>query len=414
MTLPTFEEARRIVEHHAATIRPARTESVPLLQSAGRVLAESIAADRDLPPFPRATRDGFALRAEDVAQAPVALRVVSEIRAGMDTSNLSLRPGECAEIMTGAAVPKGADAVVMVEYSIRTGDQVQIQRRIQTGDNIVPCGSEARAGMKLLPRASRLTPAAIALAASFGVDPVSAFSKPTVAILSTGDEVVPVHDQPLPHQIRNSNTYSLAAQVANAGGIPVPLPIAPDEPERLRALIQQGFESDLLLMTGGVSMGKYDLVEPVLCEIGAEFFFTGAQIQPGKPIVFGRLPVSQPQREALGWGWKYFFGLPGNPVSTMVTFELFARPVIDALCGAQPTPLRFLNARLKSDARTGTGLTRFLPAKLSGEFAAAEVELIHWRGSGDVASTSRADCFAVLPPDRGHIPAGEFIPVLSL
>jgi molybdopterin molybdotransferase len=159
-------------------------------------------------------------------------------------------------------------------------------------------------------------------------------------------------------------------------------------------------QSDLLLLAGGVSMGEYDLVEQVLAELGAEFFFTGAQIQPGRPIVFGHV------RD------RYFFGLPGNPVSTMVTFELFVRPVVEALTGLTPRKLIFLAAKLKTDIRTRTGLKRFLPAVLSGELERAEVELAGWHGSGDIASVARANCYVVVPPDREHIPAGEWVPVL--
>jgi molybdopterin molybdotransferase len=320
----------------------------------------------------------------------------------MDVTGISISARECAEIMTGAVVPQGADAVVMVEYSSRTGQSVRIQRGVVSGENVVPRGSEARQGRTLLEPGTRLTPAAIAVAASCGVDPVTVYAMPQVAILSTGDEIVDVTAKPLAHQIRNSNTYSLAGQVANAGAKTYPLPTAPDELKRLKELIEQGLASDLLLLTGGVSMGKYDLVEIVLKELGAEFFFTGAQIQPGKPIVFGQVKG------------KYFFGLPGNPVSTLVTFELFARPVIDALSGAQPTPLRFLSARLRFDIRTKTGLTRFLPARLSGEFAGTEVELVRWQGSGDVASTAHANCLVVIPPDRELIPAGEQVSILFL
>ena len=183
------------------------------------------------------------------------------------------------------------------------------------------------------------------------------------------------------------------------------LPIAPDEPERLRELIMDGLEADLLLLTGGVSMGKYDLVEQVLTDFKAEFFFTGAQIQPGKPIVFGRVPV--------GEGAKYFLGLPGNPVSTMVTFELFARPMIEALSGALPQKLVFLSARLKSEIKTKTGLKRFLPAMLSGEFENAEVDLLPWQGSGDIAATARANCYIVIPPDRDKIAAGEWVAAMK-
>jgi len=229
--------------------------------------------------------------------------------------------------------------------------------------------------------------------------------KPRVAILSTGDEVVDIEVPPGPTQIRNSNTYSLAAQVSAAGGEPVLLPIAPDQSLRLRELISDGFEADLLLLTGGISMGKYDLVEQVLAEFQAEFLFTGALIQPGRPVVFGRVPSESEQP-------KYFLGLPGNPVSTMVCFELFARPVLEALSGLTPRKLTFLHAKLKSEINTKTGLKRFLPGILSGEFEQAEVELARWQGSGDIAATARANCYVVIPPDRERIAAGEWVPVM--
>jgi molybdopterin molybdotransferase len=222
-----------------------------------------------------------------------------------------------------------------------------------------------------------------------------------VAVLSTGDEVVGITATPGPAQIRNSNTYSLAAQIEQAGAEAVKLPIAPDEPVKLRALIEKGLECDLLLLTGGVSIGKYDLVEQVLTELNADFYFTGAKIQPGKPIVFGSCGIG-----------KYFFGLPGNPVSTMVTFKLFAQAMITALAGAKPQPLIFPKARLKSEIRIKTGLKRFLPAVLSGKFENAEVELAAWQGSGDIAALARANCFLVIPPDCEQIAAGEWVSLL--
>src|SRR5262249_34677267 len=311
-----------------------------------------------------------------------------------------IQSGEATAIMTGAPAPPGADAVVMVEYTNRNLTRVEITRGVASGENVVPAGSEARQGDLLLPSGTFLDEAGIAVAASLGKTQIPVYSKSQVAIVSTGDEVVPVDAQPGPTQIRNSKSYSLAAQVQGAGAIPVLLPIAPDEPKRLREITEQGLQADLLLLAGGVSMGKYDLVEQVLHDLHAEFFFTGAQIQPGRPIVFGRT------RD------KYFFGLPGNPVSTMVTFELFVRPIIDALSGRSPHRLLFLRARLKSEVKTKTRLKRFLPVILSGEFEQAEVELAGWHGSGDVASTARANCYLVIPPDRERIPAGEWVPVL--
>ena len=397
-----FPEARAEVERHAAGLRAIGIERVNLLQADGRVLAQQITADRDIPPFNRATRDGFAVRAADLANVPATLKLAGEIRAGAspESSAIQIRAGECAEIMTGAPLPSGADAVVMVEYTARRGDQVEIQRTINSGDNYVPRAAEAAAGKSLLTSGTRIAPAVCAAAASVGLPELEVFCRPRIAILSTGDEIVPIASQPGPNQIRNSNSYSLAAQVVNAGGIPVILPIAADEPVALRKLIEQGLESDLLLMTGGVSMGKYDLVEIVLRELGAEFIFTGAHIQPGKPIVFGSVRG------------KCFFGLPGNPVSTMVTFELFARVIVEALSGQGPRPLRYLQARLRSDVKAKTGLTRFLPARLSGAFDQSAVELVHWQGSGDIVATAGADCLLVVPPDRELLPAGSMANVI--
>lgn len=401
----SFEDARHTVEEHAARLRPRGSELVELLDSAGQVLAEVVSADRNFPPFPRATRDGYAVRVADLAQLPATLQVVGEIKAGAPEVALALQTGEAAAIMTGAPAPPGADAVVMIEHTSRNGDQVEITKGIAAGDNIVPTGAEAKRGDRLLVPGTRLDHAAIAVAASVGRSHLLVHSRPRVAVLSTGDEIVDIEVPPTPSQIRNSNSYSLAVQIQMAGGEPVLLPIAPDEPERLRELIAEGLEADLLLLTGGVSMGKYDLVEQALLDLKAEFFFTGAQIQPGRPVVFGRIPWDGPAH-------KYFFGLPGNPVSTMVTFELFARPLLEALAGLQPRKLIFLRAKLKSDIKTRPGLKRFLPAVLSGEFEDAEVELVRWQGSGDIAATARANCYIVVSPDRGQFAAGGWVPVL--
>jgi molybdopterin molybdotransferase len=449
-TILTFEQARHRVEQHAAALRPRGKELVKLLDSPGQILAEPVLADRNFPPFPRATRDGYAVRATDLAHLPATLAVIAEIKAGATAdASLKVESGQAAAIMTGAPAPPGCDAVVMVEYTSRNRDQVTITKGIAAGDNIVPIASEAKRGDRLLSPGVRLDHAAIAVAASVGRSRLLVYSKPRVAVLATGDELLDI-DVPLaPNQIRNSNTYSLAAQIQAAGGEPVLLPIAPDEPERLRELIAEGLEADLLLLTGGVSMGKYDLVEQVLAQFEAEFFFTGAQIQPGRPVVFGRVPcgAGTPAREEHGFkssekdapserhaseghgfsradkstkengalapeGHTYFFGLPGNPVSTMVTFELFARPVLEALAGMPPRKLVFLHAKLKSEIKTKPGLKRFLPAIFSGEFEQAEVELVRWQGSGDIAATAAANCYIVIPRDRERIAAGEWVPLL--
>jgi molybdopterin molybdotransferase len=408
----SFEDARHLVEEHAAKLHPRGKELTPLLGGVGLILAEPMFADRDFPPFPRAARDGYALRAVDLQHVPAALAVIGEIRAGGPAdSGITVEDGQAASIMTGAA-PPGADAVVMVEHTSRRGDQVEVMKRVLAGDNIVPVGSEAKQGDRLLSPGMRLDHAALAIAASVGRTHLLVYSKPRVAVLATGDEIVDIAAQPGPNQIRNSNSYSLAAQIQAAGGEPVLLPIAPDQPARLRELISDGLEADLLLISGGVSMGKYDLVEQVLADLNAEFFFTAVRIQPGRPTVFGQVlcGAGSPAREraSVPSAPKYFFGLPGNPVSTMVTFELFARPMMEALAGMQPKKLIFLHAKSKSEIKTKTGLKRFLPAILSGEFEQAEVELAGWQGSGDIAATARANCYIVIPPDRDRIPAGEW------
>jgi len=403
----SFEDARHVVEEHASRLKPRGRELLGLLDAAGRVLAEEIHADRDFPPFPRATRDGYAVRATDVEATPVTLDVVGEVKAGAVTSPGShVAKGQAVAIMTGAAVPEGADSVVMLEHTLRTGDQVRIERPVAASENIVAAGAEGKKGEQLLSTGTRLDYAGIALAAAVGRSRLVVHARPRVAVLSTGDEVIDIDLPPGPSQIRNSNSYSLAAQIQACGGEPVLVPIAPDERARLRELVEEGLECDLLLIAGGVSMGKYDLVEQVLADLKAEFFFTGAQIQPGRPIVFGRVPERGQEKE------RYFFGLPGNPISTMVTFELFAKPIVEALAGMAARPVIFTHAKLKSAIQRKTGLKRFLPGLLSGEFEQSQVELLPWQGSGDMAAVARANCFVVVPSDRERIEAGEWMPVL--
>jgi molybdopterin molybdotransferase len=401
----SYEKAIEIVLQHASSYRPGESERVPLLHSTGRVLATAVQADRDLPPFPRSTRDGFAVRAAD-CPAGARLKIIGEIRAGasLDAAPKNVAAGQCVEIMTGAPVPQGTDAVLMYEHAKRNGTEIVADRRLDAGENVVAAGAEARAGQEVLRQGTRLNHAGIAVSASVGWASQDVYRRPTVVILPTGDELVGIADAPGHHQIRNSNSYSLASQIGEAGGEPTLLPVAPDDKERLRELIGEGLQGNLLLLTGGVSAGKYDYVEEVLAGYEAQFYFTSVAIQPGKPLVFG---------DAAGKDRRVpFFGLPGNPVSTMVTFELFVRPAIDALSGAEPRAPKFLQARLKSALRTKTGLTRFLPGRLLGEGFSTEVEFAKWHGSGDVVSTAAANCYIVVPPDREDFAAGQMVNVL--
>src|SRR5262249_19088094 len=348
-TMLSFIEARqKVIEVVGARRKLPPRERIEIGQALSRVLAEQVVADRDYPPFDRATRDGFAVRAGDLTPAPATLEIIGEIKAG-DTFAGTVGAGQCVEIMTGAGVPPGADAVVMIEHTKPSKSRVLVERAVEPWQNIVRRGSEARAGQVLLQPGTRLGYAELALAAQVGAQPLPAYVRPRVAILSTGDEVVGLDEKPGPFQIRNGNSVSLVAQVALAGAVPVALGNAPDRMEELRARVERGLDADVLLLSGGVSMGKYDLVAAVLRALGAEFFFAGVAIRPGRPAVFCAC------RE------KFVFGLPGNPVSTMVTFELFGLPAIDLLSGAAPRPLPLLRARVARPLSQKAALTHFLP-----------------------------------------------------
>jgi molybdopterin molybdotransferase len=389
-----------------------RIEMVALVAAAGRVLAEGIQADRDQPPFPRSTRDGFACRAAE-ASTNQPLFLAGQLRAG-DTPPAALGVGETWEIMTGAPVPEGADAVFMVEHAERSsepnssssGESVRLAapRTIEPGENIVARGAEAQAGDLLLSPGVRLGAAHIALAAQCGYSRLSVAGRPRVAILSTGDELVPVESEPGPSQIRNSNAPMLAALVEASGGEAIVLPAVPDQDAPLEAAIQQALQADLLLVTGGISAGRFDLVKGALTRAGAQFFFGGVAIQPGKPVVFGELP--RPGRLPLP-----FFALPGNPISSAVTFQLFAAPLLAALGGDSSALPRFALAQMGGEWRGKSGLTRFLPAWCDFGLA-PEVRLAPWQGSGDIAAFASSNCFLVVPPDAEEIPEGSVVRIL--
>jgi len=395
----TYEQARqKVVEEVSKKRGPRAKVGLSVWDALGYVLAQDVKSDRAYPPFDRSTRDGYAVRAAE-AKSGARLRRVGEIKAG-DTVTQPLAARTCVQIMTGAAVPQGADAVVMIEHTRAEDDKVLFERDAQPGQNIVPRGSEGAAGQVLLSAGMRLGYAELALAAQVGSVQLQCAQKPRVAILSTGDEVVSVEKTVGSFQIRNSNSVSLAAQVRLSGGEPVLLGNAADRADDLREKIQRGLKEDILVLSGGVSMGKYDLVEAVLKEMGAEFYFDAVAIRPGKPAVFGRC------------GETFVFGLPGNPVSTMVTFELFVTPALDLLSGAEARPLPLLEARLGEALHEKPGLTHFLPARVEWKAATAEVRPLKWQGSGDIAALAKANCFLVVPADRAEVQTGEPVSIL--
>jgi molybdopterin molybdotransferase len=390
-TKGVFEARECVVQRVAAAARP-KVREVGLDDAFGMVLAEDAPADRDYPATARSIRDGFAVQA---ASLPGGFEVIGEVRAGAAFVG-TVGPGQAVEIMTGAPVPAGADQIVMVEHAVREGTRATTQRAPKPGEFVNPRASEIRSGEAFVAAGTRIGIAEVAGLATVGRVRLKVFEPPRVAILSTGDEVVPVNAAPQGNQVRNSNAWALAAQVRRAGGIPVMLPVAPDEPEATRRLMAEGLACDLLLLSGGVSAGKYDYVEPALATLGAEFFFDRVLIQPGQPLVFGR---------AQG---RFFFGLPGNPASTMVCFEVFGRAAVELLGGQKESTLPLTWARLAHDVSHKPGMTRFLGARL----ADGVVTQVPGQGSSDVAALVRTNCFLVADAGREGWAAGEMIRVL--
>lgn len=391
----SFEEARAcVIDAVSGARRPLPVEEAGLLEAVGRAVAEDIVADRDSPAVHRSVRDGFAIRAAD---APGQFEVIGEVRAGEAFAG-TVHSGQAVEIMTGAPMPDGADAVVMVEHTTRDGSRVGTDRTLSSGENFNPAGVEARAGDTVVPRGARLGYAEIAMAATVGRAMLHVYARPHVAILSTGDELVDITSHPSPYQLRNSNSWSLAAQVLSCGAVPHVLPVARDNDKATRELLKQGLELDMLLISGGVSAGKYDVVESVLADLGAEFYFDRVRMQPGQPVVFGRVAE------------KFFFGLPGNPLSGMVTFEVLARAALELISGRATTTLPLLRSRLVRELHQRTGLTRFIPSCLSSD--GATVVPAGWHGSGDIPAAVRGNAWLVTDPGREQYDAGELVRVL--
>ncbi len=402
--LLSFPAALDLVLHHARTLPAPPTELLTLPEALGRILAEPILADRDQPPFDRSTRDGFAL----LASPSLTRAVIGQLRAGDLWSGPALTPHTAVEIMTGAPVPPGADAVVMIEHTTLSNNTLAIspQHIPSPGQNLVKKGAELPSGATALAPGTRLGPAEIAIAASLGKSPILVFRQPQVSILATGDELVDLGEVPSLQQIRNSNSFALAALVAQTGALPTRLPIARDTLQSLHDALDRALESDLLLLSGGVSAGKFDLVETALAARNSRVFFTGVRMQPGKPVVFGALPrTGRPDLP--------FFGLPGNPISTEVTFTCLAAPLLRALGGASDLLPRLALARLAEPVAANPNLTRILPAHLAATFAdPATVRLTPWQGSGDLAANARSNCFAVLPNQPQPFRPGDLLTVL--
>ncbi|MEO7970058.1 MAG: gephyrin-like molybdotransferase Glp [bacterium] len=396
-------EAIQIVKNQT---RALASERVELSQALGRFLAADISADTDLPPFDRSQMDGYAVRAVDTAALTAKLKIVGESAAGRGWHN-EIKNGEAVRIMTGAPVPVGADSVQQVELTreLDGGEAVEILEPVTLGRSVVMRGSEIKKGETVLRAGERINAGAVAVLASFGYAQVNVGKRPRVAILATGTELVPVDQSPGQDQIRDSNNFSIAAYASLAGATIARMPLAGDDIAQLKQQIAgAAVRNDVIITSGGVSVGRYDFTKTVLNELGAEIFFERVALRPGKPAVFARLPNG-----------TLVFGLPGNPVSVSVTFNLFARVAIFAMQGAAETELEAGTAVLSHGIKPSKDRESYLPARLStNEQAHLLAEPLKWGGSSDSVGFVRATALIIVPAGTHKIEAGSVVEIVYL
>ena len=393
------------IEYVLATVNPFDISEIPLDRALGLTLANDILSPMDSPPFDKSSMDGYAIRAEDITSDSSNLRVIEVITAGqVPTRNIGR--GEAAQIMTGAPVPQGADTIVKVEETERSGDFVRILAvPLRPGTNIIRRGNSIRTGACVVRTGAVLNGSRIGALAEVGRAVVPVRRRPRVAVLATGDELVSIEAYPGPGQIRNSNAAMLAAQIEAMGGIPVPLGIARDNRDALRTKVQQGIECDLLVLSGGVSAGTLDLVPDVLAEAGVRQVFHKVEMKPGKPIWFGHwqsVDGINPRRCSV-------FGLPGNPVGSLVCCEVFVRTAIRRLMGTEPARPQPTLARLEHEFSTRADRPTFHPAKLAATSNGLTVALVDWHGSSDLCGTVAANGMAYLPSEARRYQVGDLL-----
>lgn len=397
----TVAEAIQIVKEQT---RPLPPERVLLEDALGRILAADIIADTDLPPFDRSQMDGYAVQAVDTQNAPVRLRIAGESAAGRGWHQ-QMKAGEAVRIMTGAPLPAGADSVQQVELTRESDGFVEILKPVQTGRSIVRRASEIEKGATVLRAGEPIGAAMVAALASFGCAQVMVGRRPRVAVLATGSELVPVDQTPGQDQIRDSNNYSIGAYAELAGALVERLPLAGDDTTLLMNQIAEAAKrSDVVVTSGGVSMGVYDFTKTALTELNSEIFFERVSLRPGKPTVFARLP-----------GGTLVFGLPGNPVSVSVTFNLFARTAILAMQGAKETELQKETAVLEKGLKGTQDRESYLPAELSTSGDGKLLALpLKWGGSSDFVAFARATALIIVPKGLQLLEAGAIVQIVHI
>jgi molybdopterin molybdotransferase len=388
-----------------ARARPLASESIPLAEALGRTLARDIRAGGPVPPFAKATMDGYAIRAADTRPAEgadfVDLQVTEDLPAGR-ISRRALGPGQAARIMTGAPLPKGADAVVMVEDTEKSGARVKVLRPARDGDNIGEAGEDIKKGELVLAKGDLIGPAEVGMLAALGHASVRVSRRPEAAVIATGDEIVEPGQRTRPGQIRNSNGHALRALALQAGANASYLGIARDKNSSLKLKIRKAREADILVLSGGVSVGDYDLVKEELRALGVRPVFWRVRIKPGKPVFFGVR------------GRQLVFGLPGNPTSAMVTFHLFVRPAIDRMLDRKSPGLRAGKAVVEREISLKPGRTQFLRGILAGDGPELRVDPFPDQKSGVLRSMVKSRVLIVVPADVTRIAKGNTVEVLFL
>lgn len=407
----TVEEAISIIVRETVPLEPI---PVALDDVLNLTLAEPVVSDSDSPPFDKSLMDGFAFRSEDVLQGTRQFLIVGEIAAG-DDANMTLNSGQTVRIMTGAPIPKSTDAVVPVELTTTTDEEMKIVAELPQdlyGWNILRQGRSLKKGESLLNRGHRLHPQEIALLAELGIANPNVFPRPRVAVLATGNELVPIDRKPGPGQIRNSNLSMLVASVRQAGAEPIPLGVARDIKAELRAKIAEGLKYEMLILSGGVSAGEYDFVPATLVEVGVREIFHKVQIRPGKPIWFGQFEDDSRRNSENSIHQCSVFGLPGNPVSSMVCFQIFVRTAIRRLMSREPVKPEFVKAELRGYFHTKHDRPTYFPCSLRWTNDRPTVTLTDWKGSADLKSTTDANAMAVIPVGEKTYSPGEILEVI--
>ncbi|MFH1081288.1 MAG: gephyrin-like molybdotransferase Glp [Pseudomonadota bacterium] len=383
-------------------IHPLGLEKINLLDALGRVIGEDIVASRPIPPKDNAAMDGYALCSADIVGAcperPVILDVIEDIPAGA-IPRKRVEPGQAARIMTGAPVPEGTDAILRMEDTEKDGEKVRVFEAVPAGQDIRLAGEDVRPGETVISSGDIIRPAEVGMLAALGRSFISVYQKPLVAILATGDELVDVDANPSPWQIINSNSYTLAAQVLDCGATPLQIGIAKDTREDLTAKLKFALRADLIISSGGVSVGDYDLVKDIMKEVGNRMQFWQIAMRPGKPLAFGAIN-SVP-----------LFGLPGNPVSSMISFEQFVRPSILRMTGRRKLFRKTIQALLTASIEKKKGARHFIRAHVSIEDGRYRVVSTGEQGSGILKSMVQANGLIVLPEDTASVKAGETVAV---